>query len=106
MSWMAPLDAGFDFSICGFGQASGGSTFYGLPSRISHPRGEGGVGRAAFLFPVGSVVILAGLKGCPRVSGNASIAGDAGPFSPVSLTESVPPDHSDFVVGCCSVVVG
>jgi hypothetical protein len=23
MSWMAPLDAGFDLSICGFGQASG-----------------------------------------------------------------------------------
>jgi hypothetical protein len=25
MSRMAPLDAGFDFSICGFGQASGGA---------------------------------------------------------------------------------
>jgi len=25
MSWMAPLDAGFDLSICGFGQASGGA---------------------------------------------------------------------------------
>ena len=72
----------------------------------SHPRAvEGGVGRAAFLFPAGSVVILAGPKGRPRVSGNAGIAGGAGPFSPVSLTESVPPDHADFVVGCCSVVV-
>ena len=79
---------------------------YGLPSRISHPRAvEGGVGRVAFLFPAGSMVILAGPKGRPRVSGNAGIAGGAGPFSPVSLTESVPPDHSDFVVGCCSVVV-
>jgi hypothetical protein len=75
---------------------------------IAHqpPKGVGRRrGRAAFLFPVGLVVILAGPKSRPRVCGNAGIAGGAGPFSPVSLTESVPPDHADFVVGCCSVVV-